>query len=324
MDKNCTYEYYSEVTAREIDWLWYPYIPYGKLTLLQGDPGEGKSSLVISLTAILTKGTALPDGTPLHTARTVIYQCAEDSVEDTIKPRLVKAGADCSKVAFIKDEDESVTLNDKRIEDTIKATGAKLIVLDPIQAFIPPDSDMQSASQMRAVMRKLADIAERNKCAVVLVGHMNKSCGGKNLYRGLGSIDIAAIARSVLMVQRDEDNPKIRYMFPVKSNLAPEGEPVAFELSTETGLRWYGKCSKVLVDQEVVDKPKGKIEQAKYYLEKILLTGPQTSSDVMSNLQLFGISERTVRSAKKVMSIETYRKDGLWWWSLSKGGDGNE
>ncbi len=323
MDNCNTYEYYSEVVERKVDWLWYPYIPFGKITLLQGDPGEGKSSLIISLAALMTKGFPLPDGTPLPTVMPVIYQCAEDSVEDTIKPRLIKAGADCTKVAFIRDEDASVTLNDTRIEETIKATGAKLLVLDPIQAFIPPDSDMQSASQMRSVMRNLASIAERTKCAVVLVGHMNKSGSGKNLYRGLGSIDIAAIARSVLMVQRDSVNPQIRYMFPIKSNLAPEGQPFAFSLNNDTGFSWVGACSTDYVENEPTQAPVSKIAVAQSYLKTLLSTGPQTASSVFEHMQQVGISERTVRTAKKGINIKTFRKDDAWWWQIIGTGEHN-
>lgn len=134
-------EYYSQVRARRVEWLWYPYIPYGKLTVIQGDPGEGKSTLILNIAALLSTGQPMPDGTPIDKPQTIIYQCAEDSVEDTIKPRLLMAGADCDKVAFIVEDDESLTLTDDRIENAIKNTGARLFILDPIQAFIPPDSD---------------------------------------------------------------------------------------------------------------------------------------------------------------------------------------
>ncbi len=317
MEEVLNYEYYSEVQQRDISWLWYPYIPYGKITLLQGDPGEGKSSFVINLTAILTKGGTLPDGTEVHTAKTVVYQCAEDSVEDTIKPRLVKAGADCAKVAFIREDEKGLTLNDDRLESVIKATDAKLLVLDPIQAFIPPDSDMHSATQMRTVMRSLADIAERNHCAILLVGHMNKCSTGKNLYRGLGSIDIAAIARSVLMIERDEVNSDLRYMFPVKSNLAPEGEKVAFILNMDVGFCWVGKigqdCNKTAIGEDQIE---GKLEKAVRVLRMILANHIVQSSEVITNLKQMGISERTVRMAKKELPIKAIKRNNTWWWKL--------
>lgn len=193
--------------SSSVEWIWYPYIPCGKITILQGDPGEGKSTLILHIAAILTKGATLPDGNKIQNPMTVIYQCSEDSKGDTIKPRLERAGADCRKVAFIKDDDGDLTLDDERIELAVKMTGARLLVLDPIQAFIGKNGNMQSAVRMRETMTKLANIASEYACAIVLVGHMNKTNGGKNIYRGLGSIDIAAAARSVLLVARDKDEP---------------------------------------------------------------------------------------------------------------------
>lgn len=214
-------EYYSNVKSSSVEWIWYPYIPCGKITILQGDPGEGKSTLILHIAAILTKGATLPDGNKIQNPMTVIYQCSEDSKGDTIKPRLERAGADCRKVAFIKDDDGDLTLDDERIELAVKMTGARLLVLDPIQAFIGKNGNMQSAVRMRETMTKLANIASEYACAIVLVGHMNKTNGGKNIYRGLGSIDIAAAARSVLLVARDKDEPSKRYMLPIKSTFTP-------------------------------------------------------------------------------------------------------
>ena len=127
--------FYSSITSVKVSWLWYPYIPYGKLTVLQGDPGEGKSTLILNVTALLTKGEPMPDGSKGGGPHKVLYQCAEDDIADTIKPRLMAAGADCSMVAFIQDDDRPLTLDDERIERAIVDTKARLLVLDPFQAF---------------------------------------------------------------------------------------------------------------------------------------------------------------------------------------------
>ena len=223
-------EFYSNVKTSEVEWIWYPYIPCGKITMLQGDPGEGKSTLIIHIAAILTKGGYLPDGQKIKKPEIVIYQCSEDGKGDTIKPRLEQAGADCNRVAFIKDDNGELTLEDERIKTAINQIGAKMVVLDPIQAFIGHNGNMTNAVKMRETLSKLSKVAEETNCAIVLVGHMTKSSGGKQIYRGLGSIDIAATVRSILMVSRDKEEPWKRYMFPVKSSLAPEGEPIGFEL----------------------------------------------------------------------------------------------
>lgn len=237
---------------------------------------------------------------------------------DTIKPRLIAAGADCSKIAFIVDKDASLTLDDLRIERTIRQTKARMVVIDPIQAYIPPDADMLSATKMRSVLRKLANVAENSNCAVVLVGHMNKGVIGKNLYRGLGSIDIVAIARSVLMISRDEEDPFTRYLFPVKSSLAPEGEAVGFRLGTEQGFQWLGKCKyDRSVVEELLDTKKSKKELAQKYIEELLAEGDKQSALIFQRISSLGISERTVNLARSEMDIRVYRQGGKWFWHLN-------
>ncbi len=310
------YEYYSSVIPKKIEWLWYPYIPYGKITLLQGDPGEGKSTFMVQLAALLTVGGVLPDGSGTTSPQNVIYQCAEDGMEDTTKPRLLAAGADCTRIAYIRDSDTVLTVNDQRIEDTIKATKARMLVLDPIQAFIPQNTDMQNASSMRSVMRNLADIAERYACAIILVGHMSKTSGMKNLYRGLGSIDIAAIARSVLMIERDLGCPEMRYMFPVKSSLAPEGSSIGFLFDADTGFHWLGKCTRTQACIE--ESPdSGKKEKVTTLLKMLLASEDKSSVELLAQFEKLGISRRTVYAAKKDLRVKAYQKQRTWYWSLS-------
>jgi len=310
------FEYYSSVTQRNVEWLWYPYIPYGKITILQGDPGEGKSTFILNIAALLTTGQKMPDGTGGGKAQTVIYQCAEDDVADTIKPRLMAAGADCDKVAYIIDENNELTFEDSRIEEVLSQTGARLLVIDPIQAFLVQDSDMQSAARMRNALSKLADVASRYQCAVVLVGHLNKSYGGKNLYRGLGSIDIAAIARSVLMISRDSTESSIRYMFPVKASLAPEGCAIGFSF-TEGKFTWLGKCD---IDtsslENSVSALPDKLEQAKSFLSRVLKDGPLQTTQICEMVEQLGIKKRTLETAKKEIGIQAYRQHNAWYWRL--------
>ena len=152
MQEQPIYEYFSSVEPKEVEWLWYPYIPYGKLTIFQGDPGEGKSTVMLNLIATVTNGGIFPDGAVFDRPHPVIYQCTEDNAADTVKPRLLAAGAVCEKIAYILDEDEKLTLDDSRIEDTLVRTGARLIVFDPIQSFLPQDYDMQNVGRMRSLL----------------------------------------------------------------------------------------------------------------------------------------------------------------------------
>lgn len=306
--------FYSSVESTEVKWLWYPHIPYGKLTILQGDPGEGKSTLVLNITALLTTGRPMPDGFQSGGPHNVLYQCSEDDASDTIKPRLLAAGADCDRVAFIQDDEMPLTLCDDRIEKAILKTRAKLLVLDPIQAYLPQEADMQSAQRMRGVLQKLNAIASRTNCAIVLVGHVNKDTAGKNLYRGLGSIDIAAIARSILMIERDTYDPAVRYMFPVKTSLAPEGPAIAFTFDHSIGFRWQGprehSCGTGYPEET------SKRGQAAQILLCILEEGEMESREIFHLFETEGISRRTVQTAKKDLNLEAIRKNGVWYWRI--------
>ena len=199
----------SNVEVEEIKWVWYPYIPYGKITVVQGDPGEGKTTFILALVALLTKGEPLPEEETGAEPINVIYQTAEDGLADTIKPRLLSVGADCERVLVIDENEIELTLSDERLEQAIKETGSKLIVLDPIQAYLGGDVDMHRANEIRPIMKRLALLAERTGCAVILIGHMNKMGGAKSAYRGLGSIDIRAAVSSVLGVGRVNDEPTL-------------------------------------------------------------------------------------------------------------------
>lgn len=310
------YEYFSSVTQRKVEWLWYPYIPYGKLTILQGDPGEGKSTFILNVAALLTKGKSMPGSQHILKPQKVVYQTAEDNLADTVKPRLVAAGADCNQIAYIVD-DGSLTLEDSRIEEIIKQTGARLFILDPLQAYLPQGSDMFSAGRIRQQLKHLSDLAARHRCAVVIIGHMNKASSEKNLYRGLGSIDIAAAARSVLMIARDKDDPKMRYMFPVKSSLAPEGPTIAFTLGTKSGLTWIGTCD---IDRKQIEEhsvSENKMGLAIRIINEILEEEDVPGADILKRLKLMGISERTVNSAKKEIGVESYKRDNVWFWHLN-------
>ena len=232
----------SEINAEEVQWLWYPYIPLGKLTILQGDPGEGKTSFILAVIAALTRGDPLPECEQAAEPMNVIYQTAEDGLADTIKPRLESAGADCTRVLLIDEGKRELTLCDARLEEAIRRTGAKLIVLDPLQAYLGSDVDMHRANEVRPVLKRLSLMAERTQCAVILIGHMNKAQGLKSGYRGLGSIDFRASARSVLIVGRLKSGDTLRIVAQDKNSLAPEGSSIAFELHPE--------CESIVEPQE--------------------------------------------------------------------------
>ena len=221
----------SEVESQEVKWLWYPFIPYGKPTIIQGDPGDGKTTLVLNIAAKLSKGECLDSDMDVQEPVNVIYQTAEDGLADTVKPRLEIAGADCEKILVIDESDKSLSMADERLEEALAKTEAKVLILDPIQAYLGGGMDMNRANEARDMTKKLGALAEKYQCAILLIGHMNKASGNKAAYRGMGSIDFFAVARSVLLVGRIEGEPNTRAVVQIKNNLAAFGHPKVFMLS---------------------------------------------------------------------------------------------
>lgn len=274
----------SEINAEEVQWLWYPYIPLGKLTILQGDPGEGKTSFILAVIAALTRGEPLPECEQAAEPMNVIYQTAEDGLADTIKPRLESAGADCTRVLVIDEGKRELTLCDARLEEAIRRTAAKLIVLDPLQAYLGSDVDMHRANEVRPVLKRLSLMAERTQCAVILIGHMNKAQGLKSGYRGLGSIDFRAA--------------------------------IAFELHPEHGFQWKGFCD-ATVDN--ILNGTGQVQTKTMQMEDELrrfLTQPRPAEEVLALAKQLGISERTLKIAKRNLGILSERRADQWLWRL--------
>jgi len=314
---------YSDVKAIPVKWLWYPFIAYGKITLLQGDPGDGKSTMMMQLIAEVSKGGYTPDGKEIGRPKRVMYQCSEDGVADTIKPRLEKSGADCSNVAFINEEVFSgITLDDERLRQAIIEFRPRLVVIDPIQAYLGSDSDLQIAGRARKLMSRLGMWASTYDCAIVLIGHLNKKEGSKGLYRSLGSIDVVAAARSVLQVERHVDNPDVRIVRQIKNSLGPSDGEIMFEINGNTGFRWLESETEVTpVEQaQTIEVPqfKNKLEMAAFYIKQILENGDVQAQDVFQQLSNLGIGKKTAEQAKKELGIKSYRVMRRWYWSLGE------
>lgn len=330
----------ESVKVEQIEWLLYPFIPFGKVTIIQGDPGEGKTTMVLQIIAKLTRGEpillnkksqkeaqqdskenlkqeVLSQDNPIQPVN-VIYQTAEDGLGDTIKPRLLAAGADCSRVLVIDDQDQPLTMVDVRIEEAIMQTKARMVVLDPIQGFLGTDVDMHRANEIRPLMKRMAVLAEKYHCAIILIGHMNKNSNGKSSYRGLGSIDFQAAARSVLIVGRLKDEPETRVMCHVKSSLAPEGKSVAFRLDKETGFQWIGEYDISADDLLSGDARGQKSRIAKEFLLDILADGGMAQKKIEEEASKQGIKKKTLRNAKQELEIDSVKRGNQWFWILSE------
>ena len=330
----------ESVKVEQIEWLLYPFIPFGKVTIIQGDPGEGKTTMVLQIIAKLTRGEpillnkksqketqqdseenlkqeVLSQDNPMQPVN-VIYQTAEDGLGDTIKPRLLAAGADCSRVLVIDDQDQPLTMLDVRLEEAIMQTKARMVVLDPIQGFLGAEVDMHRANEIRPLMKRVSVLAEKYHCAIILIGHMNKNSNGKSSYRGLGSIDFQAAARSVLIVGRLKDEPETRVMCHVKSSLAPEGKSIAFRLDKETGFQWIGEYDISADDLLSGDTRGQKSRMAKEFLLDILADGGMAQKKIEEEASKQGIKKKTLRNAKQELEIDSVKRGNQWFWILSE------
>lgn len=291
----------SDVELTPVEWLWKPYLPFGKLSVLQGNPGEGKTYFAMHLAAACTNGKLLPNMERMEPFN-VIYQTAEDGLGDTVKPRLIEAGADLDRVLVIDDSDVQLTLSDERIEKAIIENNARLVIIDPIQAYLGADVDMNRANEVRPIFMRLGQVAQRTGCAILLIGHLNKAAGMQSLQRGLGSIDIAAAVRSVMFIGKLKHDPTMRILTHEKSSLAPPGASLAFSLGDEGGFRWVGEYD-ITADEMlsgIEPQRETKTQQAKDLICALLAGGKQVLSEDIDKAALErGIPGRIVRDAKR-------------------------
>ena len=259
----------SEIEPKEVKWLWYPYIPFGKVTLLQGDPGDGKSKLMLSIAALLSKGAPLPfTETEEIEPMTIIYQTTEDDADDTVVPRFNSAGGNGENLIFIKEDEKSLSFGDNRIAEAIERYHAKLLILDPMSA---------------------------------------------------------GAARSILAITRtpNKEAPAERYMVQVKSNLAPTGSAILFEVA-EKGVDFISEMEMTAEEafQSLAPKmgrPNDKEIKAKEFLLEMLKDGEMLSSDCEERLEAAGFKKSTIKKAKKKAGVISKKKGFLWYWSLPTG-----
>lgn len=318
--------YLSDVAPQSVEWLWYPYIPYGKITIMHGDGGEGKTTLALNLAAILSRGEALPcnsydDTNRLTEPINVIYQTAEDGLADTIKPRLLSAGADCSRIVTIDELKDPLSMTDERLEQAIKTTGARLLILDPIQGYLGANVDINRANEVRPIFSRLGKIAEKYNCAILLIGHLGK-CKQKAAYRGLGSVDIVAAARSVLMVGKPPNDPAKRIICHSKSNLAPSGQSLNFCIS-DGKVKWEEFVSTTAdeIFGEIYMRKNTKHNAAKEIILDLLVDGSKLSDEICQIIEKeFDIKKHTVQNAGRELradgKIEMIKTKENWQWKL--------
>lgn len=284
----------SFVKGETVTWLWKPYFPLRKLSIVQGDPGEGKTSFVLMTLAKLSREGVVS-----------IYVSAEDGMSDTIVPRLIRQNADLSMInTILTPADRPLTLTDRRIADAVMTVNAKVIVLDPIQAFLGAGVNMNAANEIRPIMAHLGRLAETLDCAVILVGHQNKAAAIKDIYKGLGSIDITAAARSVITVAKARGiRSNQRIVTQIKSSLAPEAPPCLYAFNSSGALEFSGECE--------TGKPSAKqstLERCKLALYEYLKGERRSARDTMEFMKGRGFSKTTVERARAQLRVQVDRE----------------
>jgi DNA primase catalytic core len=324
----------GDVEPEEVGFLWNPYIPIGKLTILDGDPGIGKTWTALKIAATVSKGDPFPDprdgisgerGEPAK----VIYLTAEDGLADTLRPRLDAMGADVKNIYAItgqsyidkktgEEKQTGVTLQDIYIlRQAMQQLKPRLVVVDPLQAYLGAGIDLYRANEVRPILSNLAKMAEEYKCAVLLIRHLGKGSKDRAIYRGLGSVDFAAAARSILLAGQDPRNPQDKALIQIKSSLAEMGPSIGYELR-DAKFHWTG-ISHLTAENVLAPTPRedeiGTLDEAENFLRAALSEGPVEAKEIQKQRKAAGISERTLNRAKKTLNVKSLRIGNVWYWA---------
>lgn len=317
----------DDVEVLKTSWLEYPYIPRGKIIGLLGDPGNGKTWLGLRLAADISTGRPFFGGeSDMRKPESVIYQSSEDGLGDTIKPRLVRMQPDFKRIFIIDEGQAGLTLSDARLENALQEIRPALLVIDPLQAYLGAEVDFHRANEVRPVLAHLGRLAEQYNCAIILTMHMSKASNTKALYRSLGSIDIPAAARSLLVLGNNPENIDQKILAHEKSSLAKRGPSLAFHIDPDNGgVVWDGE-SELTADQitgprkEGRDKPSASLSEAVEFIEELLqVKGYAELGHLKSTAAAAGISRATLYRAKDELGLKTStigfsRK--ITWWAL--------
>lgn len=302
---------FNEVEAEEVSWLFYPYIAYGKVTLLGGEAGCGKTMVALTLASILSNGGKLPLQTEKTEPINILYQTAEDGLADTIIPRLLRFGADMERISAIYTDKYLTFSNHEQIEQAIIRKNIRLMIFDPFQAFVGK-ANMSSANDMRSTIREIIEVAQKHKCAVIITCHTSKSANYANLLqRILGSVDIGAIARSALYLTNHPTKKDVKLLCHIKSNLAPFGQSIEFQI-TNKGIDWLG-YSEIAEKDLLGHSADSAFQNAVDFLKMLLANENLPSTKVYDMAASAGIGFTTLKKAKRYLGIKAAKIGNIWY-----------
>lgn len=322
----------SDVAPSAPRFLVEPYVPFGAITLLEGDPSAGKSYVAAELCAAVTTGrtpelvTLAGHARPVAKPRSVLYVTAEDAPE-TLRDRFAGQDADLTRASVVRSTISARDLGP--LERLVQRTRPALVVIDPIHALLD-GVNMSAANGVRTALAPLAKLAAERAFAIVAIRHLGKAGAGRAIYRGLGSIDFSAIARSVVRIGEDPERPGSRVLVHVKNSLGPLGPSVELEIGHR--LVWLGRSE--LSAQDLDARPRrargrSAVDLAQEFVRAALAAGPRPAAEVRAEAAKAGIAERTLERAQQEVGVVHLRVNergsrgaGTWTWQLPSGGEG--
>lgn len=300
----------SSYESREIEWLWQNRIPLGCVTLIEGDGGVGKSSIIAAIGSAISSGRALPEDAT-KSPKGVLLLAAEDDPSVVLRPRFESNGANLN---LVRCYDQAMLLNKEGMEALdreITEHEIGLVVIDPVVSFLGQAVDMSSATDVRSFMSPLHEMARKHSCAIVVVRHWNKSSTASASQRGSGSVDFRNAARSVLQVIKGDD---LNYLTLEKSNYGATGKTLTFNIVDKL-VQWSGTSDLSADDilkerQQNNTESKSEISEAINFIEEELKDGPIKSSDLQASAKQCGISEATLRRARQKLKVVAIKMTG--------------
>lgn len=315
----------NDIKEEETTWLYQPYIPRGKNTLVAAYPGAGKTFMLCYVAACVTTGRQLFDLIPFNAKpENVIYLTSEDGLGDTIKKRLRVCGADMKKVFSVIDEEISLTFDSPKIEEIVKDVKPALLIFDPFQSYIGENVEMNAANKTRAKLNHLKALAEKYNIAIVLICHFNKNQKGDAITRVIGSTDIVGICRSYMAIGNVPGEPGLKYLSHEKSSLDERGDTILFEIDPENGgIKYIGQTNLTMDDYnrkalETARKNAPNLEEAMKFLKAQIPDGERPVKEIKELAKANGISRRTLERASKKLGVISIKNGfgGEWVWKL--------
>jgi len=310
----------SQHGTSEPQFLWFPFLPYKKLVLLQGESGIGKSTMVLNIAALLSNGKPMPfeSGGSTADCGNILYLNKEDDISETINPRLIAMGADLERFHFV---DEPFYLEDdcKRLEATIRELNIRMTIVDPLTSFLSRNHNMNTAQSVGNLMRELSRVAFTTDSVLVVVCHLTKNASGKEIDRHLGSSDIVNAARSVLSVTRENEDSDIVTVKHLKSTLARRAAPFFYELVGNGLIEFMSGEEFENEEMPLFIKKEKKIDIAVNTLWGMLSDGAKPQSEIKNEFfELDVCGWRTVEEAKSKLGIEQYWDGDTSYWRLER------